>query len=180
MQHCINSDWIQVILIDLSKGFFDALFLNEGEFLQAYRSTGLRRAILPIQLCTLLVTVLFLQVFGEISLLAPTLDAGFSLSVIPHFFLLRVSLFHVIASKLTSKAFLTAAIITKCPNPLRFRLIYLTRRNHAIKIMFGPYPCKLMHTFIWGKYSCLGRVGNIAQNARVQWWFFAQENVRLL
>lgn len=97
MQHCINSDWIQVILIDLSKGFFDALFLNEGEFLQARRSTGLRRAILPIQLCTLLVTVLFLQVFGEISLLAPTLDAGFSLSVIPHFFLLRVSLFHVIA-----------------------------------------------------------------------------------
>ena len=73
------------------------MLFSEGEFLQAYRSTGLRRAILPIQLCMLLVTVLFLQVFGEISLLAPTLDAGFSLSVIPHFFLLRVSLFHVIA-----------------------------------------------------------------------------------
>ena len=67
MQHCVNSEWIQVLLIDLSKGFFDALFLNQEEFLQAHRSTGLRQAILPIQLCTLLVTVLFLQVFGEIS-----------------------------------------------------------------------------------------------------------------
>ena len=77
MQHCIDSGWIQVILIELSKGFFDALFLNQEEFLQAYRSTGLRQAILPIPLCTLLVNVLFLQVFGEIPLLAPTLDAGF-------------------------------------------------------------------------------------------------------
>ena len=66
MQHCVYSEWIQVFLIDLSKGFFDALFLNQEEFLQAYRNTGLRQAVLPIQLCTLLVTVLFLQVFGEI------------------------------------------------------------------------------------------------------------------
>ena len=65
-------------------------------------------------------------------------------------------------SKLTSKAFLTAAIVTKCPNPLRFRLICLVCRNHAIKITHGPYPCKLMHTFIWGKNSCLGRVGRKA------------------
>ena len=181
VQHCINSDWIQVILIDLSKGFFDALFLNEGEFLQAYRSTGLRRAILPIQLCTLLVTMLFLQVLSRnIFTCTHTWCRVFAFC---YSTLLSSSSFTVSChclSKLTSKAFLTAAIITKCPNPLRFCLIYLTRRNHVIKIMFGPYPCKLMHTFIWGKYSCLGRVGNIAQNARVQKWFFAQENVRLL